>query len=578
MAFAGITKYQSGISCKAGNPAQIIEERNIMGRMQRTLTSAIYISTLLAAAALWPIPLLATNYTVKSGGGGNYSTIQQCATAMASGDTCTVFAGTYNENVTVPAGTAGNYKTITVNGSDVVTVNSVTLGPHTKLVGNCTPGAAAGSCGFTFDHSSSPGGTCLALSGGATDVFIRGNTLLACGRINPVSGNTYYSIQGNTFAYAGCAPPNLNHTCGQWIADWGDYSLVENNDFSHYQLGANIQGTHHIWRNNTFHDQFESEAGSNQHSDIIYMEPNYSTGNLVLEGNFERNAVGPNAKGVLSQNDACSSSCTWGNIIERFNAVSRIGSGAITNDKSWPNVKVYNSTFVDEGMESLLSNGGDDMMSTGGGMAVLNSIWFESQNFSNWNPYACSGCANYGHSLYWCSKGCTTVFGHLYGLLSFLGDPGNKNADPLFVNYISPGNASNNYHLQAGSPAIAAGTYLTTVAAGDSGSGTSLVVSDATYFQDGYGLSNAYSTVNGDCIAVGTPSNHVCVTTVNYTTNTLTLASSISRSAGQGVYLYSKSDGVQVLTGSAPDMGAYPYAGSSTGSPAAPSNLSAVVN
>jgi len=353
---------------------------------------------------------------------------------------------------------------------------------------------------------------------------------------------------------------------------------VENNDFSHYQLGANIQGTHHIWRNNTFHDQFESEAGSNQHSDIIYMEPNYSTGNLVLEGNFERNAVGPNAKGILSQNDACSSSCTWGNIIERFNAVSRIGSAAITNDKSWPNVKVYNSTFVDEGMESSLSNGGDNMLSTGGGMAVLNSIWFESQNFSNWNPYACSGCANYGHSLYWCSKGCTTVFGHLYGLLSFLGDPGNKNADPLFVNYISPGNASNNYHLQAGSPAIAAGTYLTTVAAGDSGSGTSLVVSDATYFQDGYGLSNANSTVNGDCIAVGTPSNHVCVTTVNYTTNTLTLASSISRSAGQGVYLYSKSDGVQVLTGSAPDMGAYPYAGSSTGSPAAPSNLSVVVN
>src|SRR5258708_37611810 len=113
------------------------------------------------------------NLTVKSGGGGNYTTIQACATAMSPGDTCTVYAGTYNENVTIPAGTAGNYKTITVNGSDVVTVNSVTLGPHTKLVGNCTPGAAAGSCGFTFDNSSSPGGTCLALSGGATDVFIR---------------------------------------------------------------------------------------------------------------------------------------------------------------------------------------------------------------------------------------------------------------------------------------------------------------------------------------------------------------------------------------------------------------------
>jgi hypothetical protein len=143
-----------------------------------------------------------------------------------------------------------------------------------------------------------------------------------------------------------------------------------------------------------------------------------------------------------------------------------------------------------------------------------------------------------------------------------LGDPGNKNADPLFVSYVSAGSTSNNFHLQAGSPAIAAGTYLTTVASGDSGSGTSLVVSDATYFQDGYGLSNAYSTVNGDCIAVGTASNHVCVTTVNYTTNTLTLASSISRSAGQGVYLYSKSDGVQVLTGSAPNIGALGTAGS----------------
>jgi hypothetical protein len=337
---------------------------------------------------------------------------------------------------------------------------------------------------------------------------------------------------------------------------------VENNDFSHYQLGANIQGTHHIWRNNTFHDQLESEAGSNQHSDILYMEPNFTTGNIVLEGNFERNAVGPNAKQNLTQNDACSGSCTWGNVIERFNTVSRIGAAAITNDKSWPNIKVYNSTFVDEGMESSLTNGGDNMLSSGGGMAVLNSIWFSSLNFSNWNPYACSGCANYGHNLYWCTGTCTNVYGHQYGGGTFLGDPGNKNADPLFVSYVSAGSTSNNFHLQAGSPAIAAGTYLTTVASGDSGSGTSLVVSDATYFQDGYGLSNAYSTVNGDCIAVGTASNHVCVTTVNYTTNTLTLASSISRSAGQGVYLYSKSDGVQVLTGSAPNIGALGTAGS----------------
>jgi hypothetical protein len=354
--------------------------------------------------------------------------------------------------------------------------------------------------------------------------------------------------------------------------------LVENNDFSHYQLGANIQGTHHIWRNNTFHDQFESEAGSNGHSDIIYMEPNFSTGQLVLEGNFERNAVGPNAKGILSQNDTCSGSCTWGNIIERFNAVSRIGSAAITNDKSWPNVKVYNSTFVDEGMEASVTNGGDNMLDSGGGQAVLNSIWFLSQSgVSNWNPYACSGCVDYGHNLYWCTAGCSSVWGHTYGSGAFLSDPGNKNANPLFVSYVSAGNASNNYNLQAGSPAIAAGTNLTT-ASGSGSSSTSLLVTDSTYFQDGFGLSNPYSTVQGDCISVTTVSNHVCITAINYSTNALTLASPITWNNGDPVWLYSKSDGVQVLKGTAPDMGAYPYGGISSGTVPPPSNLSAVVN
>ena len=233
------------------------------------------------------------------------------------------------------------------------------------------------------------------------------------------------------------------------------------------------------------------------------------------------------------------------------------GSTSITNDKSWPNVKVYNSTYVDEGQEASLTNGGDDMMSNGKGMAALNSVWFESKSFSNWNPYACSGCANYGYNLYWCTGNCTSVWGHQYGSGPFLNDPGNMNQNPLFVKYVGAGNSSNDYHLQSGSPAIGAGTNLTTVASADSGSGTSLVVADASYFQDGFGL----STVKGDCIAVGTASNHVCVTAVNYSTNTLTLSSPISRSDGQGVYLYSKSDGVQVLTGSEPDMGAFPYGG-----------------
>jgi hypothetical protein len=121
------------------------------------------------------------------------------------------------------------------------------------------------------------------------------------------------------------------------------------------------------------------------------------------------------------------------------------------------------------------------------------------------------------------------------------------NQDPLFNN-VSAGD----FTLQNASPALNAGTHLTTVASTDSGSGTSLIVNDAGFFQDGYGISG----VNADCISVTTVSNHVCITAVNYQTNTLTLASSITRSKGDPVWLYSDSTGRQVLAGNAPNIGA----------------------
>ena len=126
------------------------------------------------------------------------------------------------------------------------------------------------------------------------------------------------------------------------------------------------------------------------------------------------------------------------------------------------------------------------------------------------------------------------------------------------MNYAGVGSAANNYHLLSGSPAIAVGNYLTTANGAGTGS-TALTVNDAAYFQDSYGLSSSYYTVSPDCISVTTVGNHVCVTAVNYSTNTLTLVSPISWSNGDHIWLYSKLDGVQVLTGSAPDMGAYPY-------------------
>src|SRR5271165_6249285 len=101
----------------------------------------------------------AATYTVKTGGGGNYTTIQACANVAVAGDTCVVYAGTYNETV-APAhsGTAGNPITFQVNPGDCVTVTGwslaslsyVTIG--TPSIHVCTNGS------FTYSGFEITGG------------------------------------------------------------------------------------------------------------------------------------------------------------------------------------------------------------------------------------------------------------------------------------------------------------------------------------------------------------------------------------------------------------------------------------
>jgi len=546
-----------------------------------------------------PFFCLSATFTVKAGGGGNYTTIQACSTAMAAGDTCTVFAGTYAENVTVPAGTVGNYKTITVNGADIVTVQAFVLNSHTKLVGNCTAPAAINTCGFNIQNTASPSAAaCVGMPDAATDIYITNNVMYACGNSAMISvpypeSVSYIYIQGNTLSYA-CVTQaqagGANKECTS-IGLEGNHILVEGNDLSHYTLGIGAVVSQGVYRKNTFHDQFETEAGGNAHTDIWFSEPGVSTFPVeynLIEGNAQYNAVGANAKGVLSQGETCGGVCF--NLINRFNTFNRLGSGNVTNDTTWTNVKLYNNTEADTGADQAFSCGNppitDNSTAVGGqatsGTAVFNNLYYFNNSAATsgcFNAYSCSTSSGstcvQGHNLVYCAGGCGTVYGHLYQTGTFLSEPGNISANPLFVTYVSPGSTSNNYSLQAGSPALNAGTFLTTVASGDSGSGTSLVVNDASYFQDSFGLSAV--GVQADCISITTVGNHVCITAVNYSTNTLTMASGFSRSSGDSVWLYSDSSGTVQLVGSAPNIGAKMQAGApSTSGSSLPANTSLV--
>jgi hypothetical protein len=117
------------------------------------------------------------------------------------------------------------------------------------------------------------------------------------------------------------------------------------------------------------------------------------------------------------------------------------------------------------------------------------------------------------------------------------------------------------FTLQSSSPAIDGGTYLTTTTGAGTNS-TNLVVADANYFQPGFGSgAGGGAAVQADWVAVGTVSNVAQISSINYTANTITLASPLAWSNGASVWLYKNSSGTQVLRGSAPDYGAHEYGG-----------------
>jgi hypothetical protein len=545
-----------------------------------------------AMKTIWCVLVLAvsagaTNYTVKSGGGGNYSTIQACATAMSAGDTCTVYAGTYNENITVSAGSAGNYKTLTVNPGDTVYVLNFTLNSHTKVNG------------FHIQNTSSPSGqSCVSITGNSTDYYITNNTMYACGGSSMIDevanggdNTTYGYIQGNTLSYP-CSTSGAPNVC-RGITVSGDYHLIENNDISHTSDGIYVFGKHNILRKNNFHDQNSNDCGSNSsncHIDFMQADASIPATQpsqyLLIENNTALNMVGSNmhAVGIL-QAQACGGQCF--NAIVRFHKAVHIGSGGIVDDNSgqdspagWSNVKSYNNTWADAGNENTAGgNGLSGFMHTSTGGSVINDIYYFPFALSNWYPYFADSLSipfTARNNLGFCTTTPCQIYVGMYGNSSaWTSEPGNigTSTDPQFASYSSTG--LGNLSLASGSPAIGAGTNLTTAL--DSGSSSSsLVVADASYFQDNPG---GLIGVQPDCIRIGATTT-ACIAQggIHYSTNTITLASPASWNNGDPVYIYKISDGTVVLpNGQAnPNMGAM-FDSASASAPAAPTGLTAAV-
>jgi len=153
-------------------------------------------------------------------------------------------------------------------------------------------------------------------------------------------------------------------------------------------------------------------------------------------------------------------------------------------------------------------------------------------------------------------------------------DDAGENTDPKFVDEdLTNVNSWTlpNLNLQSNSPAKNQGVHLT-LADGSGSDSKNLIVDDSLYFQDGqFGSAsgcdptkwNTNIVFDADWICIGSVSNCVQIDEINYSTNAITLASDTTWSDEDEIYLYKKSDGVQVLYESAPDYGAYEYGGAS---------------
>jgi hypothetical protein len=500
---------------------------------------------LLFSFLLCVVSASATTYTVKQAGGGNFLTVGGCAGTAVAGDTCVIYAGTYNETVSpTNSGSAGNPITYTINPGDTVTV------------------------------------TQWSLNSGSTYLVIHGT---AANPMNVPSGITWADhITHNVFQYistttGGCwggsawytshTPSSFNqflnstiNNCGGTPAGpaieiQGDHNLFDSITCNNAQACITYSGQFNVIRNNRFTGTSAAILGGAHSQPIensVSCGPDVPGGSqhTLIENNYSVNWLGGDSHALLlmtdtSPNGGCG---TMANII-RLNTGMASGAYAIVSydtgteyfyNNSWSNTQLNNGS---KDHEDYLNQTPNDPS-----LRTINNIFSNMTNISSssWCIYT-DATPIENHNLCFNSGGPGTWFGPTTAATNSYAPSDVFNVDPLFVN------ANTDLHLQAGSPAIGAGGPLTT-AVGAGTSSTSLTVVDAGFFSWGYGI------VQGDWIRIGA-STTVQISNINYSTNVMTLASAVSWTNGNPIYLYKDSSGNILFSTANPSIGAFSPSG-----------------
>jgi hypothetical protein len=507
--------------------------------------------------------------------GGTYALgIRPAKTGTGVGNGRIIFQAYTGETPIIAGNGAGDDSGcgIAIIGKNYIKIDGVTVGPITSYYPMQLSSASYNEItNITLFSDANGSGMISPIWGGLTGV-----------------GSTHNWLHGNTFrdvsSASGCDDGTGIIEIGIWYAneDINNNNTIENNVFYH--------GGHHtvqdyshfnVIRNNILHNEgFWSPSGDCGydpspagtfpdngkfgHRNLELQA--YSNGNL--DGLIEKNRIAYSSANPAN-NGAENFTLAASRYIIRYNDIFD-GSGPGLQFKSVSstyssNNRIYNNTITGNGRYTGTDNPASPIKHTGidvsGYVQQSNNVIKNNIVYNHSEDIYCAfgNCSTYGVISSNNLCGSVTANGCTYG-----GNPLFTSVPTITTSLIeSRSFTSPNFALQVGSPAINAGTYLTTAVGSGNGS-TSLTVADSYYFQGGSAASSnpkgsSLSTVQADQIAVGTVSNIVRISSVNYATNVITLEAPITWSNGASIWLYSVSDGTVVLVGSAPDIGAYEY-------------------
>ena len=437
-----------------------------------------------------------------------YSSIQSCADAAQPGNVCLVSEGNYPERVTVSSsGEPG--KRITFKGSsagakptmrgfemsnkDYVTIDGFKMSGNIK----CFKSSGGNTCNWIQLLNNDIEGINIGIQMRANDVLI--------------SGNTFDRILGDMVRQHGY----------RWVIR--DNTVIGEEDINDGHM-----------------DFWQSFCGGGNGDDGI------GASFALLENNTYVDIVGRNVHfSLVNGTNGCGDAPT--NLINRFNKIRDIGSGAMNVDTNQQaggarNNMIYNNTYFNLSGGSFPSwNDYAPGNYTGSvDSSALNNLLYNAMDNVGASGFIATDGWYQGFNLYYDPDDAMTFS---RGAANETGAVKNKN--PLFNNL-----KGTDFSLNSDSPAIDAGGHLTNLSSADTGTGEVLAVDQAAFFQPGWGGSI------GDCLAIGTVNNTACISSIDYGKNTITLSTSVNRSPADRVWLFKDSAGRTVLKGKAPDIGA----------------------